>query len=154
MLPSTGGRRVRVPREQRVVDIVNRATRSRMMAAIGPTHTKPELAVRRYLHGAGLTFRLHARNLQGKPDIVLPAHRAVVFVHGCFWHRHDGCRFTTTPNTRHEFWQGKFLANTTRDRRQQQALKDAGWLVFVIWECQASNELVLDMLVWSILGLK
>ncbi len=123
-----------------------------MMAAIGPRNTVPELAVRRYLHGAGLRFRLYVRDLPGRPDIVLPAYKAVVFVHGCFWHRHCGCRFATTPARRPEFWQTKFLANVARDRRQHMALEQAGWRVFVIWECETTDETALDALVWAILA--
>lgn len=125
-----------------------------MMAAIGPKNTQPERTVRRYLHGAGLRFRLHAKNLPGRPDIVLPAYRSVVFVHGCFWHRHGGCPLATTPSTRPEFWQAKFLGNLSRDRRQRTALEEAGWHVFVVWECEAKDEHALDLLVWSILAVK
>jgi len=119
-----------------MVDIVDRATRSRMMAGIRGTNTVPELAVRRFLHRSGFRFRLHGRQLPGRPDVVLPKYRAAVFVHGCFWHRHPGCRFATTPATRRAFWQGKFRENVERDRRQQRALRSAGWRVFVVWECE------------------
>ena len=91
--------------------------RSRNMAAIRGKDTAPELAVRRILHAMGLRFRLHRKDLPGRPDIVLPKPRTVVFVHGCFWQRHEGCRYTTTPKTRQEFWQSKFAANVERDGR-------------------------------------
>ena len=110
--------------------------RSRNMAAIRGKDTAPELAIRRILHAMGLRFRLHRKDLPGRPDIVLPKHRTVVFVHGCFWHRHENCRHTTTPKTRQEFWQTKFAANIERDRRNQTDLQQLGWRVIVIWECE------------------
>ena len=111
-------------------------TRSRNMAAIRGKDTAPELAIRRILHAMGMRFRLHRKDLPGSPDIVLPRHRTVVFVHGCFWHRHEGCRYTTTPKTRQEFWLAKFESNVFRDRRNQAKLKQLGWLVLVVWECE------------------
>ena len=112
------------------------SVRSRNMAAIRGKDTAPELAVRRILHAMGLRFRLHRRDLPGRPDIVLPKHRTVVFVHGCFWHRHEDCRYTTTPKTRQEFWQTKFAANVERDRRNRTDLLQLGWRVIVVWECE------------------
>ena len=112
------------------------AVRSRNMAAIRGKDTAPELAVRKMLHGMGLRFRLHRKDLPGRPDIVLPRHRTVVFVHGCFWHRHESCRFTTTPKTRREFWQAKFDGNVARDSRNQADLVELGWRVLVVWECE------------------
>lgn len=111
-------------------------TRSRNMAAIRGKDTTPELAVRRMLHAMGLRFRLHRKDLPGCPDIVLPRHRTVVFVHGCFWHRHECCRYTTTPKTRQEFWLAKFESTVLRDRRNQAELKQLGWRVLVVWECE------------------
>ena len=110
--------------------------RSRNMAAIRGKNTAPELAVRRILHAMGLRFRLHRKDLPGRPDIVLPRHRTVVFVHGCFWHRHEGCSYTTTPKTRQEFWQAKFDGNVARDRRNQADLVQLSWRVLVVWECE------------------
>jgi DNA mismatch endonuclease, patch repair protein len=110
--------------------------RSRNMAAIRGRDTKPERMVRSLLHQLGYRFRLHRRDLPGSPDIVLPRHHTVVFVHGCFWHRHAGCRFTTTPRTRSDFWEEKFRQNMERDARQQAALRAAGWSVVVVWECE------------------
>lgn len=105
------------------------------MAAIRGKDTKPELVVRRALHAAGLRYRLHQRELPGSPDIVLTRHRAVVFVHGCFWHHH-GCSKSVWPKTRAEFWRRKITANRDRDVRVQYFLKTAGWRVFVVWECE------------------
>lgn len=129
-----------------MVDIVDAATRSRMMAAIGRKDTSPELRVRRYLHRMGLRFRLHDTSLPGSPDLVLPKHRAVVFVHGCFWHRHANCRFSYTPRSRQDFWQHKFETNQARDRRVTKALRLSGWRVFVVWECEVNNERKLERL--------
>jgi DNA mismatch endonuclease (patch repair protein) len=129
-----------------MADSVDRATRSRMMAGIRGRDTTPERIVRSHLHRAGLRFRLHESRLSGRPDIVLPRWGAVVFVHGCYWHRHPGCRFATTPSTRVEFWTRKFAENVARDRRNVRALRRAGWRVFVVWECSLSPS-ALDRLV-------
>lgn len=118
-----------------MADIVDRATRSRMMAAIKGKDTRPELLLRRALHARGFRYRLHARSLPGRPDLVLPRWRAVVFVHGCFWHRHPGCRYATTPATRPQFWQEKFDANVARDIRSIEALQAQHWRTAIIWEC-------------------
>lgn len=118
-----------------MIDVVDGPTRSRMMAGIRGRDTQPEMALRSGLHRLGLRFRLHARGLPGRPDMVLPRHRAVVFVHGCFWHRHKGCRLTTTPRTRAEFWAAKFDANMERDARNTRMLIAAGWRVAIVWEC-------------------
>lgn len=118
-----------------MTDIVDKKTRSRMMAGIKGKNTKPELALRRALHALGFRFRLHSGNVHGRPDLVLPKYRAVVFVHGCFWHRHEGCRYTTTPSTRPEFWQAKFEANVVRDIAVRMALLEDGWRVATVWEC-------------------
>lgn len=119
-------------------------TRSAMMARIGQRDTQPELTVRRALHRLGYRFRLHRRDLPGKPDIALPRHRTVVFVHGCFWHRHPNCRFAYTPKTRIEFWQNKFDANVARDIRVQKELEARGWTVVTIWECETFDTANLD----------
>ncbi len=117
------------------MDIVDAPTRSRMMSAIRGRDTGPERTLRSALHGLGLRFRLHRAGLPGRPDLVLPRHRVIVFVHGCFWHRHVGCRYATIPGTRSEFWAAKFAANVARDRRNETALLEAGWRVAVVWEC-------------------
>jgi DNA mismatch endonuclease (patch repair protein) len=104
------------------------------MAAVRARDTKPELMIRRALHGAGLRYRLNVRDLPGKPDIVLPRYRAVVFVHGCFWHRHE-CDLFRWPESRTEFWREKLDANAARDVKAADALEEAGWRQAVIWEC-------------------
>lgn len=118
-----------------MTDIVDKATRSRMMSGIRGTNTRPELALRRSLHALGFRFRLHSRNVPGKPDLILPRYRAAIFVHGCFWHRHSGCRYTTTPSTRPDFWTAKFEANVNRDRVVKDALQQSGYRLAIVWEC-------------------
>ena len=118
-----------------MTDIVDKQTRSRMMAGIKGKNTKPELILRRALHARGFRFRLHSGKVQGRPDIVLAKHRAAVFVHGCFWHRHAGCQYATTPSTRQEYWQEKFEANVARDSAVCATLLDSGWRVATVWEC-------------------
>ncbi|MFN8794404.1 MAG: very short patch repair endonuclease [Betaproteobacteria bacterium] len=136
-----------------MADVVDPATRSRMMSGIGRRDTAPELRVRRYLHGAGLRFRVNVAHLPGRPDVVLPRVRMAVFVHGCFWHRHPGCRLAAEPATRTDFWNAKFDANVQRDRRVVDSLRANGWVVRTIWECESRDEAVLDALVWEILAL-
>lgn len=109
--------------------------RSRMMAAIRGKNTKPELMLRSALFKAGFRYRLHARNLPGSPDLVFQKYQAVLFVHGCFWHRHEGCRFTTSPKTNSDFWERKFDGNVSRDARNVALLREQGWRVVVVWEC-------------------
>ena len=118
-----------------MTDIVDQQTRSRMMSGMRGKNTKPELALRRALHARGFRFRLHSSKVPGRPDLVLPKHRAVVFVHGCFWHRHEGCRYATSPATRQAFWQAKFDANVARDNAVRTTLLDDGWRVATVWEC-------------------
>jgi DNA mismatch endonuclease, patch repair protein len=118
------------------VDIVSKEKRASMMAAVRQKNTRPETALRRALHGMGLRFRLHRRDLPGTPDIVFPRSRVVIFVHGCFWHRHKGCGRATIPATKRRFWLEKFSGNVERDRRAQRALATLGWRVVVVWECQ------------------
>ena len=125
-----------------MIDVVDRETRSRMMAGIKGRDTKPELALRRALHARGLRYRLHDRKLAGKPDLAFRRFGAVCFVHGCFWHRHPNCPFTTVPATRTEFWQAKFKANVNRDQRTKRELLEAGWRVAIIWECSLRGDRV------------
>lgn len=113
--------------------------RSRIMQAVGQKHTKPEMTVRRALHALGYRFRVHRRDLPGSPDIVLPKYKTAIFVHGCFWHRHPGCKKATTPKTRVPFWTEKFECNVLRDRRKEAALREMGWQVIVVWECEAKD---------------
>lgn len=118
------------------MDRVDSTTRSRMMASIRGRDTQPELLVRRALHASGLRFRLHVKDLPGRPDVVLPGRRLAIFVHGCFWHRHSECPYATTPATRRAFWESKFAANVARDQRKAAGCEDAGWRVLTIWECE------------------
>lgn len=117
-----------------MVDIVDASTRSRMMAGIRGRNTKPEILIRSLLHRQGFRFRLHVSDLPGKPDIVLRRFRAIIFVHGCFWHGHD-CRFFKWPRTRPAFWRKKIKDNHANDLKARKALRAAGWRVGVVWEC-------------------
>ncbi|RQY17976.1 very short patch repair endonuclease [Burkholderia stagnalis] len=117
-----------------MVDVVDSATRSRMMSGIRGRNTKPEILVRSLLHRLGFRFRLHVRELPGKPDIVLPRYHAVIFVHGCFWHGHD-CHLFKWPSTRPDFWRAKIGRNQSNDEKARDALLAAGWRVGVVWEC-------------------
>lgn len=119
-----------------MADIVDAATRSRMMSGIRSRNTKPEKLVRSFLHRHGFRFRLHVRELPGKPDIVLPRYRAVIFVHGCFWHRHENCRHATIPKSNTAFWLEKFASNVVRDATVKRQLEISGWQVLTIWSCQ------------------
>jgi DNA mismatch endonuclease (patch repair protein) len=122
-----------------MVDSLSRKHRSWNMSRIRSRDTGPELLVRSALHRAGYRFRLHSKDLPGRPDIVLPKYHTVVFVHGCFWHRHKGCRFAYTPKSRVAFWNDKFASNIERDRRNSEALRKLGWRVLTVWECQATS---------------
>lgn len=119
-----------------MVDSLSAERRSWNMSRISSRDTDPERQLRSILHRAGLRFRLHDRSLPGTPDIVMKRHRAVILVHGCYWHRHSGCRYATTPSTRAEFWKSKFEATVARDKRNAYALKELGLRVIVIWECE------------------
>jgi DNA mismatch endonuclease (patch repair protein) len=117
-----------------MADITDPATRSRMMSAIRSRDTQPEMAVRSALHGQGLRFRLHRKDLPGRPDLVFPKHCAVVFVHGCFWHLH-GCSASKVPTTRPDFWHSKLRGNAARDSAKVSQLLEKGWRVAIVWEC-------------------
>lgn len=119
-----------------MADTLSPEHRSWNMSRIKGVNTVPERLLRALLHRAGFRFRLHVRDLPGRPDIVLPRYQTAIFVHGCFWHRHQGCRKTTTPSTRREFWQQKFDGNVRRDARHLSQLEEAGWTVTVVWECE------------------
>lgn len=121
-------------------NLVTTPERSRRMAAIRQHGTEPELAVRASLSRLGIRYRLNVRSLPGRPDIANGTRKLAVFVHGCFWHRHEGCRKTTTPTRNREFWEAKFAANRARDRRAVQQLETAGYRVCVIWECETMDE--------------
>jgi len=113
--------------------------RSALMARVRQKGTGPELLVRRCLHRLGFRFRLHRKDLPGTPDIVLPKHCKVIFVHGCYWHRHPGCTRTTTPKTRTDFWTDKFRSNVQRDRRNMRKLRESGWEPYIVWECETND---------------
>lgn len=120
------------------------------MAGIGRKDTRPEMAVRRILHREGIRYVVNDRRLPGTPDIVMPRYRVCIFVHGCYWHRHAGCKYATTPSTRTDFWLTKFQANVTRDKRNIEELMSLGWRVLVLWECglrRSNLEAQLDWLV-------
>ena len=125
--------------------------RSRNMSAIKSKNTKPEIAVRKLLHSMGYRFRLHRKDLPGSPDIVLPKYKTVIFVHGCFWHRHENCKYASTPKTRKEFWENKFKLNLRRDSEVQEKIKSIGWQSVVIWECEINNKFVLKDILKKIL---
>jgi len=118
-----------------MADIVDQKTRSRMMSGISGKDTKPELLLRKAMYAWGYRYRLHYNKLSGRPDIVMPGRRIAIFVHGCFWHRHEGCRCATIPATRPEFWARKFERNVERDAENIAALVESGWRVAVVWEC-------------------
>jgi DNA mismatch endonuclease (patch repair protein) len=120
------------------MDRISKKRRSWNMSRIRGRDTKPELVVRSLLHRMGYRFRLHRKDLPGKPDIVLPKYRTVVFVHGCFWHRHSGCKYAYVPKSRVKFWQGKFERNIERDAEVRSALRALGWQVLVVWECETA----------------
>ena len=113
--------------------------RSWNMSRIKSKDTTPERIVRSFLHRNGFRFRLHAKDLPGKPDIVLPKYKTVIEVRGCFWHRHPGCKSATSPSSNVDFWQKKFAANVSRDERTEQELKKLGWNVIVVWECETGK---------------
>lgn len=117
-----------------LTDVVDVATRSRMMSGIKGKNTSPEILIRKALHARGFRFRIHAKGLVGKPDLSFPKYRAVVFVNGCFWHGHD-CRYFKLPKTRPEFWLGKITGNKERDSRNQQILLSEGLRILIVWEC-------------------
>jgi DNA mismatch endonuclease, patch repair protein len=119
-----------------MTDVHDPKTRSYNMSRIRGRNTQPEVRLRSLLHRGGLRFRIHKASLPGKPDIVLNKYRAVVFVNGCFWHRHEGCRYCTTPKTRPDFWDKKFSDTVERDRAKREQLEQAGWRVFIVWECE------------------
>jgi len=123
-----------------VADRISPEHRSWNMSQIKNRDTKPEIKVRSLLHRMGYRFRLHRKDLPGKPDIVLPKYKTVIFVHGCFWHRHKGCKYTYTPKSRTEFWKNKFDKNIARDKQVRKELKSLGWNVITVWECEILTE--------------
>lgn len=134
------------------MDIVPPGKRSRMMAGIKGKNTKPELVVRKLVHGMGLRYRLHRKDLHGSPDLVFSRMKKVIFVHGCFWHRHLGCRFAYTPKSNTSFWVNKLEGNMRRDALTLTALDALGWQVLIVWECEVSDLAALAQKVWLFLG--
>ncbi|MEA3429115.1 MAG: DNA mismatch endonuclease Vsr [Thermodesulfobacteriota bacterium] len=121
------------------MDIISEEKRSWNMSRIRGKDTKPEITVRSMLHRMGYRFRLHRKDLPGKPDIVLPKYNTVIFVHGCFWHRHKGCKYAYTPKSRAKFWKDKFAGTVKRDKLHLKQLKENGWEVFIVWECETKD---------------
>jgi DNA mismatch endonuclease (patch repair protein) len=122
-----------------MADKLSKKRRSWNMSRIRSRHTNPELAVRRALHYLGYRFRLHRNDLPGKPDVVLPKYRIAIFVHGCFWHQHNGCIDCSKPKTNAKYWRPKLAANVQRDRKYRRRLRRIGWTPMVIWECQTQG---------------
>lgn len=122
-----------------MVDTLSLQERSERMSKIRGKDSNPEMKLRRLVHGLGFRYRLHVKNLPGKPDLVLPARHAVIFMHGCFWHRHEGCKLARLPKSRLDFWKTKLEANRQRDLYHQQQLLELGWRVLVVWECQLGD---------------
>jgi DNA mismatch endonuclease, patch repair protein len=118
-----------------MADVHDKATRSYNMSRIRAKNTKPEMLVRKFLHAQGFRYRLHAKKLPGKPDIVLPKYKTVLFIHGCFWHGHKGCKYFVVPKTRTEWWLNKINYNITNDTKAAKALKKEGWKIIHLWEC-------------------
>ncbi|WP_281519685.1 very short patch repair endonuclease [Acidaminococcus timonensis] len=121
------------------MDKITKDQRSHNMARIKSKDTSIEVKVRKFLFARGFRYRKNVRALPGTPDIVLPKYKTVIFVNGCFWHRHKGCKYTTTPSTHQDFWQKKFAANVSNDKKHYRQLKDLGWHVIVLWECEIEH---------------
>lgn len=136
------------------MDTLTPAQRSKLMSHVRSTDTSVELRVRRLVHGMGFRYRLHQANLPGKPDLVFASRRAVIFVHGCFWHRHQNCRYATTPKTRVAFWKAKFKRNVERDAETLNALNKLGWRALVIWQCEFSDCPILEMKIRNFLDVE
>lgn len=126
--------------------------RHRNMAAVKGKNTKPEIVVRKLLHKLGYRFRLHRKDLPGRPDIVLPKYKTVIFIHGCFWHRHPNCKYASTPSTNTEFWEKKLEENVRRDREDVDKLDKLGWRVITIWSCELKNRDIYNKLRLSLLS--
>lgn len=126
-----------------MTDMVSPERRSRIMARIGPKDTKPEMTVRRLVHAMGYRYRLHRRDLPGTPDLVFPSRGKVIFVHGCFWHRHQYCGRASLPKSNRDFWLRKLEGNAERDSQNQQRLAELGWDALVLWECEVQERVAL-----------
>lgn len=123
-----------------MADTVSRSKRTEIMSSVKQRHTKPEIAVRKILHRHGFRFRLHNKKLPGTPDIVLSKHNLVIFVHGCFWHQHEGCRKSRRPTSNVKFWNEKLDKNIARDSQKEADLKNSGWTVLIIWDCEIKDD--------------
>lgn len=134
------------------MDTLSRAERSERMGRVRSKNTKPELVVRRLVHSLGYRYRLHRTDLPGCPDLVFVSLKKLIFIHGCFWHRHNGCPNTRLPKSRLDFWQPKLEANRTRDARNLRRLRARGWRILVIWECQVRNVAKLERRITRFLG--
>lgn len=132
------------------MDVHSPETRTYNMSRIKGKNTKPEIAIRKWLWSRGYRYRLHVKGLPGKPDIVLTRLKTIVFVHGCYWHRHPGCKYAYEPKSRVEFWTAKFVDNVDRDKRNQNALMEMGWRVVVIWECETRDPNRLEVLLYEL----
>ncbi|MEM3433266.1 MAG: DNA mismatch endonuclease Vsr [Candidatus Methanomethyliaceae archaeon] len=135
-----------------MIDVFSKEKRSEIMSKIRSRHTKPEMKVRKWLHKQGFRFRLYKKGLPGNPDIVLPKHKTVIFVHGCFWHRHPGCKRASMPASNIETWQRKFERNVIRDKRSQEALRELGWRTIIIWQCEVADESYKEKILSLLLG--
>ncbi|WP_444848488.1 very short patch repair endonuclease [Duganella caerulea] len=135
-----------------MVDSIDQAARSAVMARVRGKNTRPELIVRKLVFAAGYRYRLHVRTLPGSPDLVFPGRKKVIFVHGCFWHRHDDCNLARMPKSRVEFWRDKLNGNKARDARSYDALRRAGWHVHVVWECELGDLVALEENLRAFLG--
>ena len=122
------------------MDVLTKEQRHKNMSHIRSKETKPENVVRKFLFSNGFRYRKNDKRYPGKPDIVLPKYKTIIFVHGCFWHQHPGCKAARIPNTNSDFWRDKFIRNIARDEKDQQILKELGWQVIVVWECEVSNK--------------
>ncbi len=134
----------------RFMDIWDKEGRSKMMSKIRSTNTKPEIKLRKFLFSQGFRYRINDKKLPGKPDIVLSKYKTVIFVHGCFWHGHEGCRRSHIPKSNEQYWITKIAGNLTRDKAHTQALKDLGWNVLVVWECEINNKTKFEVLKISV----
>ncbi|WP_347258632.1 very short patch repair endonuclease [Methylocaldum sp.] len=129
------------------MDTLSPEERSKRMSLIRGTGSAPEIKLRRLVHGMGFRYRLHVKELPGKPDLVFPSKRAVIFMHGCFWHRHPDCKLARLPKSKLDFWKPKLEANKERDLRNQKELRSLGWRVLVVWECEIDNTERLSLII-------
>ena len=129
-----------------MADVHDKATRSYNMSRVKSKNTKPEIVVRQFLHANGFRFRLHTKDLPGKPDIVLPKYKTVIFVNGCFWHGHEGCKYYVVPKTRTEWWLNKINHNILNDEKAVESLQKGGWKIITIWACKLKKTLLEETL--------